>query len=226
MGLRGPKPRREEVVWTSDFAYAIGLIASDGCLSPDGRHFTFVSKDKEQVLNIKKCLSISANPSCRASGVGGDKNYYYRLQWGDIYLYNFLLSLGLTHNKSLSLGEIKVPDKYFFDFVRGSFDGDGCFYSYFDPRWKSSFMFYVTFTSGSHKHTEWLQKRLEGLCGIKGHITRNSKSKHITNLKYAKRESLVLLKLLYSSPSVTHLSRKRLKIESALSIVGMSLTVT
>ncbi len=39
-------------------------------------------------------------------------------------------------------------------------------------------------------------------------------------LKYAKTESVVLLNAMYYSPDVTHLSRKKLKIDQMLAIVG------
>lgn len=54
---------------------------------------------------------------------------------------------------------MKIPGKYFFDYLRGCFDGDGCFYSYWDPRWRSSHMFYLEFISASKNHIDWLQKK-------------------------------------------------------------------
>jgi len=223
MGIRGPKPRREGIVWNADFAYAVGLIASDGNLSPDGRHFVFVSKELEQIVNIKKCLGITANANHKASGTKGNPNLYYRLQWGDVTLYNFMLSIGLTPNKSRTIGALAIPDEFFFDFFRGHLDGDGCFYSYFDPRWKHSFMFYLTIVSGSKEHIDWLRETVNRLVGVRGHITSNKKHPHILQLKYAKTESIILLQQLYRRPKATCLSRKKLKIEAALGIVGESL---
>ena len=224
MGTPGPKPRRKEVLWSADFAYAVGLITTDGNLSPDGRHLILVSKDKEQIENIKECLGITANASYKASGSKGNTNLYYRLQWGDITLYTFLLSIGLTPNKSLTLGPLIVPDEYFFDFLRGIFDGDGCFYSYFDPRWKSSFMFYMTFTSASKVHIFWLRETIERFLDIRGHVTTGKQMNSIYNLKYAKKESMIVLNVLYPNKKTRCLKRKRLKIETALSIVGLSLS--
>ncbi len=220
MGRRGPKPRRKAIEWTANFAYAVGLIASDGNLSPDGRHFVFVSKELEQIQNIKECLGITANASHKTSGGKGSTELYYRLQWGDITLYEFLLSIGLTPNKSRTIGEITVPDEFFFDFFRGHLDGDGCFYSYFDPRWKNSFMFYLTIVSGSKKHIDWLRATIFRLVGAIGHITSNKKHAHIFQLKYAKTDSTILLRELYRNPKAICLSRKKLKISAALRIVG------
>ena len=40
------------------------------------------------------------------------------------------MKLGIFPRKTYNLGPIKVPDKYFSDFVRGFFDGDGTVYIY------------------------------------------------------------------------------------------------
>ena len=54
MGQRGAKPKgKVKIKWSADFAYAIGLIMTDGNLSPDGRHLCFTSKDIEQINNYK-----------------------------------------------------------------------------------------------------------------------------------------------------------------------------
>ncbi len=227
MGLRGPKPKRREVIWSPELAYAIGLIATDGCLSNDGRHLFFVSKDIQQIKNIKKCLGLKVKIGVHKAGIRMKNRNYHRVQWGDIFLYNFLLKIGLTPNKSKTIGALVVPDKYFFDFLRGNFDGDGSFYSYFDPRWESSFMYYISFTSASVLYVEWLQKTLNNLLKVDGHITKvrinEEKCSPIYNLRFAKRESLIVMNAMYSTRCEVCLSRKRLKIVRALRIVNKSL---
>lgn len=218
------------MIWSPELAYAIGLIATDGCLSNDGRHLFFVSKDLEQIKNLKKCLGLKVKIGIHRAGARMKNRIYHRVQWGDVFFYNFLLGIGLMPNKSQVLGALVIPDKYFFDFLRGSFDGDGSFYSYFDPRWKSSFMYYVSITSASPPHINWLRETLHRLLGVDGHISKmgeNRKDRNpIFNLRFAKKESLVVMNAMYSTPCPIHLSRKRLKIEHALRIVGESLSVT
>ena len=149
---------------------------------------------------------------------GGGEKRYFQLQFGDVYFYRFLLKLGLTPNKSKTLSEIYIPKQYFFDFLRGHFDGDGTFYSYWDPRWKSSFMFYTVFTSASRSHILWLRRKIREQLSINGHITKD-KNKTLYQLKYAKWESLKLLEKLYVHSRV-YLPRKYLKITKALAIIG------
>jgi len=147
---------------------------------------------------------------------------YYRVQWGDVILYTYLEDIGLMPNKSLRIGEMKVPDDFFFDFLRGHYDGDGCFYSYHDPRWPTSFMYYLSFISASREHVDWIRSTLQRLLGVSGAVSGSERS-IIFQLRYAKREANIVLAKLYENPSVICLERKRLKIQSALRIVGESL---
>lgn len=227
MGKRGPKQQRKEIIWSADLSYAIGLIATDGCLSSNGRHLTLVSKDREQVENLKKCLQLDVKIGNHISGFNRPGERYYRIQWGDVQFYNFLLAIGLTPRKSTTIPALDIPDEYFFDFLRGSFDGDGSLYAYFDKRWRSSFMLYINFTSASRAHITWLRSTLERLLGVVGHVVcappRKDSHHEVLTLRYAKREGLRVLKRMYYSEHATALSRKRLKINEALRIVNESL---
>ncbi|MES2930519.1 MAG: hypothetical protein V4665_01930 [Patescibacteria group bacterium] len=215
MGKRGPKPKKIiDVTWRSNLAYAIGLLATDGCLSKDGLLIDLTSKDTEQLLNFSKCLGIYLPISRKWNSTGDECS---RIQFKNRIFYDFLLSIGLTPRKSLTMGKLDIPDEYFFDFLRGSFDGDGCFYSYWDPRWRSSHMFYIQFVSASEKHILWLQDEIKRKIGISGHIVQDGQ-KIIFQLKYAKKEALVIIKKMYYNPSVICLFRKKLKIQKALKI--------
>lgn len=218
--MAGIKPKEKvKIEWSSDFAYAIGLLVTDGSLSKDGRHISFTSKDRQLIKVFLKSLKIDCHIGKKASGSQREKKYFV-VQIGDVIFYRFLVSIGLMPNKTKIIGEVQVPHKYFMDFLRGHLDGDGTFYSYWDPRWKSSYMFYTAFVSASTEHILWLQRALNEKMGIRGHISR-AKGKSWSQLKYAKRESLKLLKYIYYSSSVACLERKRLKINKALHTIGI-----
>lgn len=218
MGKRGPKPKKIiDTKWSGNLAYAIGLITTDGCLSKDGLLIDLTSKDREQLKNFSKCLKINFTICTKYSN---NKDKCLRIQFKNRIFYDFLLSIGITPAKSKTLDKILIPDGYFFDFLRGCFDGDGCFYSYWDPRWKSSFMFYTEFSSASPKFIKWLQIKVNQLACIKGHVTTSGRNQTMGQLKYAKRESMILLKKMYHSKNIIFLSRKKLKINKALGIVG------
>lgn len=116
-------------VWSGELAYVIGLITTDGNLSKDGHHMIFVSKDLQLIKTFKKCLKINSKVCLKKSGFTPDRRYYY-IQFGNVTFYNFLLSLDLSPAKSKTIGILEIPSKYFFDFLHGSLDGDGSFYSY------------------------------------------------------------------------------------------------
>lgn len=216
---RGPKPKEKvKIKWSANFAYALGLIASDGNLSPDGRHIHFTSKDLEQINNYQIALNINCHIGRKSSGSNKIKKYYI-VQFSDVFFYQFLESVGITRAKSKTLGVIDISTKYLFDFLRGSFDGDGTFYSYWDKRWKSSFMFYTEFISASEKHINWIRDGIYKELGVKGHITTNVNN-ICKQLKYAKADSLKVLRKMYYSKNVLSLSRKRLKINKVLGMIG------
>ena len=217
MGKRGPQPKgRVKIIWSANFAYALGLIVTDGCLYNDGRHISFTTKDIEQAKNFKKCLGLKVKIGLKASGSSREKIYSH-VQFGDVLFYKFLESIGITSAKSKTISKIKLDDKYFFDFLRGCFDGDGCFYSYWDPRWKSSHMFYLKFATARLKHVQWLQKEISKRIFVEGHIS-GRKKKVFFQLKYAKREAMEIINKMYYTKKVVCLSRKLNKIKKALAI--------
>ncbi len=218
---RGRKPGRSEVAWSADLAYATGLMVTDGCLSSDGRHLDLTSKDREQLLNFMRCIGRPLPISLKRTPEGRSVS---RVQFSDVTLYRFFLDAGLTPKKTHTIGPIAVPEEYFFDFLRGHYDGDGTFYSYYDPRWKNSFMFYLSFVSASRRHVLWLRDMLEKQIGVKGHVT-SAKGHAVVQLKYAKAETLTILKHLYPQKLSICLARKRLKIAKVLRIVGQSLPI-
>src|SRR3989344_4135028 len=105
--------------------YIIGLIVTDGNLSKDGRHINITSKDEGYLLSIIKALGINNKIGKKSRGKSKEKIYSV-LQFGDTKFYKYLLGIGLIQRKSLTLGEIKIKERYFTDFLRGIIDGDGC----------------------------------------------------------------------------------------------------
>ncbi len=209
MGLRGQKPKgKVKIKWSADFAYAAGLIVTDGSLSKDMRHLNFVSTDLELIKLFKKLLKLENKIGEKKykESIGKRKKCYV-FQFGDVLLFNFLCDIGIKPNKTKTIKEVKIPKKYYADFLRGHFDGDGSSYSYFDKRWKNSFMFYVTFVSASKKHIYWIQKMNKEFYGVDGYITK-VKDKDFYQLRYAKKEGLVISKKMYYNPEVPCLIRK------------------
>jgi len=207
--------------WNSELAYAVGLITTDGNLSSDGRHISFSSKDLELVKLFRRCLGLKNKIGQRVRG-SDKKRFQYVVQFGSKDFYGFLLDIGLMQRKSERIYSIEVPDKYFFDFLRGHFDGDGSFYSYHDPRWPTSYCFFLNFASRSEAHIYWLRGRLNELIDVSGHVS-VSKNSGVTKLRYGKKETILVARKMYDEPGVPALMRKRLKIREALYTIGVEL---
>lgn len=192
------------VVWSPELAYAIGLITTDGSLSKDGRHFDFTSNDRDLIKTFKKCLRIKNKISRKRSGFT-KKLSSFHIQFGDVILYKFLLDIGLMPNKSKRVGDIEVPDRLFFDFLRGHLDGDGTVRKYADPVFPKSIRVYLTFMSASLKHLHWLNEKIKTLAGVKGFF-RTAVRAH--TLTFSKKDSITLLALMYHREDVPCLRRK------------------
>ena len=214
---RGSRPKGQVVIaWSPSFAYAIGLLTADGCLSKDGRHIDLTSKDKAQIVLFKKCLGLTVKVGKKYSGNG---NLAYHTQFGDVLFYRFLVSIGLTPAKSKTISQVLVPEEYFIDFLRGYFDGDGSSLSYFDRVFQKSYRFYISFTSASPMFVDWLRGRISDVLKISGAIARNRNNPYL-QLKFSKKEAVILSKSMYYADGLPCLRRKYLKIQRSLRIIG------
>lgn len=215
MSRRGIKPKGNiNIGWSQKMAYIVGLIATDGNLSKDGRHINFTSKDILLVELFKKCLKLKNVIGRKARICEGEKKYF-QVQFGDVLFYQWLVSIGLKPNKSKTLGKLKVPDEYFFDFLRGCFDGDGCMYAYWDPRWHSSYMFYLKFISASPDFIGWLQNSISRLSGSGGKINKANKSQQLI---FAKKDTRIVFDKMFHKNELPCLQRKLLKARKIFSI--------
>jgi len=205
------------MIWDSNLAYIVGLIATDGNLSKDGRHLDFTSKDKDLIETFILLLSLSNKIDIK-KGTYDPTKTYYRVQFGSVKFYRFLKEIGLEPNKSKTLGALKIPDNYFVDFLRGSLDGDGYTYSFWDKIFPNSFRLYCVFLSASEKHIFWIRDQIKRLFLLEGKTRFVVKS--IYELKFAKANSINLLKKIYYKKGLPCLERKRFKIEQALSIIS------
>lgn len=211
MAKRGAKPKRTTPVeWTPEMAYFVGLVTADGNLSKDGRHLCIVSKDKELLEQVKEKMELHVKIAPHYHSSKRLIRYQaWHLQFGDVGLYRWLMSIGLTPRKSKTIKKVDVPDEYFSHFLRGLFDGDGCVYSYWDKRWRSSYMYYVTFASGSSPFLKWLQQCIYDLYDLRGHITQSGKG--VEALKFSKHQARPLLYRMYDQSTI-ELKRKASKL--------------
>ncbi len=216
-----PKPKLpdKEFPWSPKLAYAIGLITTDGSLSKDGRHITFTSSDLSLLKTFRNCLNLKNKIRKSPPGSFSWKPIY-RIQFGNVQLYRWLIKIGLSPNKTYNLDSIDIPEEYFRDFLRGWLDGDGSIFTYTDyyhakknPKYVYQRL-YAKFSSASIKHLRWLQKTISKLTKVKGALAINPPSFNrksrvsMGELKFSKKESIKLLNWIYYKPNLPCLKRK------------------
>ena len=112
--------------WSPEMAYVLGFFTADGNMIKNkrGAHFIeFQIADKDLLEKIKKAFNSNHKITVRKRR--GIWKTSYRLQIGSKEIFNDLLKLGLTPNKSKIIKLPNISDKYFSHFLRGYFDGDG-----------------------------------------------------------------------------------------------------
>lgn len=112
---------------TDEKAYWLGFLYADGYIGKNTVEFCLAEKDKEMIYLFKKFMK--SNHPIKIKVVNGFKQY--RITICSIDLVTQLTNLNCFNNKSLSLefpSEEIIPEKYINHFMRGYFDGDGCFY--------------------------------------------------------------------------------------------------
>ncbi|MFH0906767.1 MAG: hypothetical protein ABIC36_02055 [bacterium] len=213
-----PKPKLpfKNFKWTPKLAYIVGLLATDGNLSGDGRHIIMCSSDKSLLRTFRSCLDLKNKIGKTYDRL--TKRPSYRIQFGNIQLYNWLISIGVTPAKTYTIGAIKIPDKFFRDFLRGHLDGDGTIFTYTDRynsykgRIYTNQRIYTKFYSVSKTHVIWLYDKISVLAEVKGALLcrppRSYNHVSMWEIKFAKKASIELWKWIYYKKRLPCLKRK------------------
>lgn len=201
----------------NDLWYFIGLLATDGSLSKDGRHIEITSKNRNHMFAVKESLGLTNNKIGKKSRGGSNEKLYSCLQFSDVKLYKFLIGLGLTPKKSLTLGKIKLNHVYFPDFLRGVIDGDGCISTWIH-RTNLRRQWSLRITSAAPKFIKWIKKEIENYFNVKGKLYKyryENKKNDIHILKFGKLPAKVIMENIYTSNSLS-LNRKKKQTVSCL----------
>ena len=192
-------------------AYVLGFFAADGCMTQNkrGGHFIeFHITDKDILEKMQLVLGSDHKISVRKRNDAWKKAY--RLQIGSKEMFQDLLKLGMTPQKSSTLNFPQVPKGYLADFVRGYFDGDGNVYAnryQRKGRKKLSRTLLTGFTSGSRDFLEELDKNLKEKAGILGGSLFSRKT--YFRLHYSVTDSCKLYQLMYNDKNALFLMRKK-----------------
>ena len=203
-------------------AYILGFFAADGYITVNkrgGQFWCVQITDEELLLKIKMAIGSGHKISVR-KGKGNNKTLY-RLQIGSIEMCNDLRALGYDENKTKSLAIPHVPKKYFSDFVRGYFDGDGNVWMGFIHKRskKPKRMLQTMFTSCSHSFLSHLCLTIRSF-GIRGGSIYKSKNNY-SRLQFGAHDSLKLYDFMYNNHILKNrlfLQRKRIVFEKYKSL--------
>jgi len=196
--------------------YFVGLIATDGNLSKDGRHITLTSKDRGHLFLVQKAIGLKGTIGLKARGGSKDKIYSI-LQFSNVNFYKYLESIGLTARKSLTIGELQINKNYWNDFIRGVIDGDG-----YITGWTNGHnglrQWSVGIVSASITFLKWLKIEIEDKYKVNGRIfSRTSKNKvnPMYSLRFGKLAGKIILGQIYYENSLC-LERKQARCQECL----------
>jgi intein-encoded DNA endonuclease-like protein len=119
--------------WNAEMSYVLGYIVADGSIikRKNRKNQQFIvnitSVDRSHIVKIRNILRAKYKISEKK---GSLNNIAYQLQISNSRMAEDLISLGVLPRKTYNLSPLKVGEKYFSDFVRGFFDGDGTVYIY------------------------------------------------------------------------------------------------
>jgi hypothetical protein len=201
-----PQARKQLVFKDRDLWYLVGLIATDGNLSPSGRHINITSKEYDYLEKLKRALGLQNKIGRKPNS---QKQMSYQIQIANTNFYEFLLSIGLTPRKSLTLGVLRVPDEWFADFMRGVIDGDGNIRNWIHPS-NGKEQWVLRIYSASHTFVEWLSGNIKRLFQVTGSVQSEFKKGATASLyilKYGKIAAKVILRKCYYKNSLS-LERK------------------
>jgi len=196
-----------DTTWSSELAYVVGIITTDGNLSPDGRHINITSKDEEMVQTVKKLLRLDNKIGKKARGYSTDKKYFV-FQFGDINFYEFLLSIGLMPAKSKILKAVDIPSLFFRDFLRGCIDGDGSISISRHPESRLP-QLRVRLVSASLDFLVWIHQCIRNECRVEGGYIYHAQRKSVYTLSFGKADSMKIIKSMYYKKSLPSLKRKQ-----------------
>jgi intein-encoded DNA endonuclease-like protein len=119
-----------DVIDTQEKAYIVGLLFADGCISEDANIITISLKEEDKDILLKINEELGSNRPLtyiKYNDKNSNWSNQYKLSINSRYMVNSLRNLGLFQNKSLKIEFPSwITDEYYFHFLRGYIDGDGC----------------------------------------------------------------------------------------------------
>lgn len=217
--------------WSSAMAWVLGVICTDGNLNPGRIREPWRSRTTSTIPTIsvaqkdpellEKVLHLM---DCDAKLMFIKERVYGKIKAGAIYqfsianekMYDDIVNLGLTPNKSLTMQFPNVPNEFVRHFIRGCWDGDGSVYV---DKYTKHNKLCASFVSGSLEFVEEMIRILvnAGLPDRTIHLHNHSNKSYY--FRFTDSQVPMLYHYLYKDvPKTEYLERKydlfRLSLES------------
>ena len=202
----------------SDKAYFLGLIYADGWIVSNPKVGTYElglqlqSSDKyilELLNNILGGVHKISHTLPKEKEINGVKTISKDQDTLRIYskvMVDDLISLKIVPNKTKYSVYPSVPDEYFFDFLRGYIDGDGCYY--FNKINNCE----ITITCANEEPLKWISRKLE-YYHIHTSVYKENDNKYRL-FCYRNNDVKKLINKMFYSSNIIFLKRKYNKIKS------------
>lgn len=111
---------------SAEMYYILGYWYADGGIyrKQGGTYFDVASIDRDQIVKIKNAMEIKTSILEDKT----NKNTSYRVMVGNKKLVNNMVkkfNLPTQKTENITIDEKVIPQEFFYDFLRGYFDGDG-----------------------------------------------------------------------------------------------------
>lgn len=187
--------------WTNEMAYTLGYIYADGSLEDAsylrGKYFKVTSVERKNIEKIRDWMN-SKHTIIEIKPLLASRKTRYILRIGSHEIYNDLIKLGLYPNKSLTIKFPVIPKKFFGDFIRGYFDGDGCVRIWRTKGKKQELILRklcTVFTSGSKEFLQGLADKVSESIGTNQQKVYDGHESYM--LSYSTGDSVKLFKFMY-----------------------------
>lgn len=198
---------RDEFVFmnidTSAKAYWLGFLYADGCVHTNRNEVSINITDKEHVEKFKNFLGAKNHRITESKDSRWENaKTLYQLSIKDEQIHKDLIKWGCVPQKTLVIDKIpNIPRDFISHFIRGYFDGDGSLHYL-----QNTDNFRISFTSGSKKFLEDIQKELNVMHLSLGH----SEGTNTYQLQISGRKQVekILNYLYQDSTEDTRLDRK------------------
>jgi intein/homing endonuclease len=198
--------------WSRDMAYILGFFAADGTITKTRRGTSFwsIAITDKKLLYLIRAIIKSDHTIGERKGKESHHKTIYRLQIGSKEMVEDLEKLGFCIQKAKTLGMPDIPEIYFWDFIRGYFDGDGNVWTgiVHKERKKKTRVLQIALTSASSLFLVNLLEALRKNGGVTGSLY-SPPDGSFTRIMFNTRDSLKIFKMMYNRETKLFLSRKK-----------------